>query len=106
MAAIYAGVMELADVTDSKSVGSNTVRVRPPPPAPKSEDDTQWVSSSLFGTAVWMGEPAQAGKARMPYYERPKALHGCKANRAFIIRHPAGFKTKCALRHMKRTFGA
>ena len=28
--------MELADVTDSKSVGSNTVRVRPPPSAPKS----------------------------------------------------------------------
>ena len=27
--------MELADVTDSKSVGSNTVRVRPPPSAPK-----------------------------------------------------------------------
>ena len=25
--------MELADVTDSKSVGSDTVRVRPPPPA-------------------------------------------------------------------------
>ena len=30
----YAGVMELADVLDSKSSGSNTVRVRPPPPAP------------------------------------------------------------------------
>ena len=30
-----AGVMELADVLDSKSSGSDTVRVRPPPPAPK-----------------------------------------------------------------------
>ena len=28
--------MELADVLDSKSSGSDTVRVRPPPPAPKS----------------------------------------------------------------------
>ena len=27
--------MELADVLDSKSSGSDTVRVRPPPPAPK-----------------------------------------------------------------------
>ena len=28
--------MELADVTDSKSVGSNTVRVQVPPPAPET----------------------------------------------------------------------
>lgn len=32
---LYAGVMELADVTDSKSVGVTLVRVRPPPPAPE-----------------------------------------------------------------------
>ncbi len=31
----FAGVMELADVPDSKSGGSDTVRVRPPPPAPQ-----------------------------------------------------------------------
>ena len=33
------GVMELADVTDSKSVGSNTVWVQLPPPAPKVIDN-------------------------------------------------------------------
>ena len=31
----FAGVMELVDVTDSKSVGSDTVWVRVPPPAPR-----------------------------------------------------------------------
>ena len=33
-AATYAGVMELADVVDSKSTGSDTVPVRVRPPAP------------------------------------------------------------------------
>ena len=32
----YAGVMELADVLDSKSSPGDRVRVRPPPPAPSS----------------------------------------------------------------------
>ena len=33
-----AGVMELADVLDSKSSGSDTVSVRPRSPAPKKEE--------------------------------------------------------------------
>ena len=33
----YAGVMELADVLDSKSSGSDTVSVRPRSPAPKKQ---------------------------------------------------------------------
>ena len=33
----YAGVLELADEVDSKSIGSNTVRVQVPPPAPYRE---------------------------------------------------------------------
>ena len=33
--------MELADVLDSKSSGSDTVRVRPPPPAPDNSMGTQ-----------------------------------------------------------------
>ena len=36
---LFAGVMELADVLDSKSSGSDTVRVRPPLPAPTKKPD-------------------------------------------------------------------
>ena len=52
-----AGMMELADVTDSKSVGSDTVRVRPPLPAPKKKD----ASASFF---LWREEIARGSKAR------------------------------------------
>ena len=43
--------MELADVTDSKSVGGDTVWVRVPPPAPKRRESEK--DSLLFG-----GQPA------------------------------------------------
>ena len=38
----FAGVMELADVVDSKSTGSDTVPVRVRPPAPVGNLDTQF----------------------------------------------------------------
>ncbi len=43
---VNAGVMELADVTDSKSVGSDTVRVRLPPPAPQNSQ--RYMPSGVF----------------------------------------------------------
>ena len=65
--------MELADVTDSKSVGSNTVRVRPPPSAPKI------APRSLAGCYFWCGgreNPHCAGRARMHDSGRTKSLQG------------------------------
>ena len=52
LSANHAGVMELADVPDSKSGGSDTVRVRPPPPAPRQSPFArlrivQWASPCL-----------------------------------------------------------
>ena len=45
-----AGVMELADVPDSKSGGSDTVRVRPPPPAPNKNEsyDTKGIATFVL----------------------------------------------------------
>ena len=54
----YAGVMELVDVTDSKSVGGDTVWVRVPPPAPKKE------ASALQMPLFWV--PAAFGRLHPP----------------------------------------
>ena len=44
----FAGVMELADVVDSKSTGSDTVPVRVRPPAPVESLDAQTRIEVLF----------------------------------------------------------
>ena len=44
---ICAGVMELADVTDSKSVDGNIVWVRVPPPAPR-RGESLWLAAIYF----------------------------------------------------------
>ena len=43
-----AGMMELADVPDSKSGGSDTVRVRPPLPAPTKNSPLPFDKGEFF----------------------------------------------------------
>ena len=50
-----AGVMELADVTDSKSVGGDTVWVRVPPPAPCPKTS---ITSKVFGLFLSLQNPS------------------------------------------------
>ena len=98
---IFAGVMELADVTDSKSVGSNTVWVRVPPPAPNTE-------APVGCLCVWLSRTGlEAGKqngpverfARPGSENSPGAQHGVQAkddlsgeshHRHQTQRHPLG----------------
>ena len=79
--------MELADVTDSKSVGSNTVRVRPPPSAPKSVTPLNEWGYTFLCVGGWEN-PQLAGRARMHDSGRSKSLHDA-ATQTTAIRHPA-----------------
>lgn len=50
----HAGVLELADEVDSKSIGSNTVRVQVPPPAPNSKNPNPVPIGTGFGFLTYL----------------------------------------------------
>ena len=50
----YAGVMELADVVDSKSTASDGVPVRVRPPAPKHSNPNLLPIGETFGFVVFL----------------------------------------------------
>ena len=79
--------MELADVTDSKSVGSNTVRVRPPPSAPKKQPSA-FAEGCFFGIGGWE-EPALCGSCKEARRCLPTVSQGCETIKASAVRHPA-----------------
>ena len=53
MASEYAGVMELADVMDSKSIVGNNVPVRVRPPAPNPDNPNLFVIGEGFGFVIY-----------------------------------------------------
>ena len=93
--------MELADVTDSKSVGSNTVRVRPPPSAPKIMPRS--TSGALF-LVRREGEPATCGSCMDARWRSHKVAARCSDpnDRNSTPRHTSATTN----RHSPAFFGA
>ena len=77
--------MELADVTDSKSVGGNIVWVRVPPPAPVESLDAQYACGAFFFAYASVLAPKRhlfclrqtPGRARSRYALQVFSFAGC-----------------------------
>ena len=99
----YAGVMELADVTDSKSVDGDIVWVRVPPPAPKR---TASLADAVLFAVVW-GKEATRSKVRKkrdfsrigewlaPRRKPRRGLEFYHHHRHQKERHPHGCRSFC-----------
>ena len=90
-------MLESADEVDSKSIGSNTVRVQVPPPAPKYrhrhkavpvffDSEEAGLEGLVVNDCLWQSEPATApaaaGQVPPP---APKYRHCHKAMPVFFL---------------------
>ena len=100
---IFAGVMELADVTDSKSVGSNTVWVRVPPPAPNTEAPVGCLCVWLSQTGLEAGETKRSCGAFCPAGERKQSGRAARSasKGRFERRVPPPAPWRVFLQHLK-----
>ena len=73
LTASHAGVMELADVLDSKSSGSDTVPVRPRSPAPNKSGSTK-VEPLLFRCVATHRTLLRGSVGRMTYIASSKRV--------------------------------
>ena len=82
--------MELADVTDSKSVGSNTVWVRVPPPAPNTEAPVGCLCVWLSRTGLEAGGTKRSCGAFCPAGERKqsgRAARSASSGMQIFVQH-------------------
>ena len=86
---LFAGVMELADVVDSKSTGGDTVPVRVRPPAPK-------IADTLSGVGYFYC------RRSLEILDRPYFC-ALRKNNNFFGKPPTAF---CALTHLAEKDGS